>query len=149
MHSITLQVRYCHSLTDEERKELRIFSSQRKREALGRGTVRQLMNMRPCEGVSEQQQQTIHFSPQQKILYLFQCDNCISAGDIGVFAPRLGPNVSWHPGCFVCCICTELLVDLIYFHKDSRLYCGRHHAETLKPRCSACDEVSWLLLDRT
>ena len=36
----------------------------------------------------------------------------------------------------------ELLVDLIYFHVDGELYCGRHHAETLKPRCAACDEVS-------
>ena len=35
----------------------------------------------------------------------------------------------------------ELMVDLIYFYKDRALYCGRHHAETLKPRCSACDEV--------
>jgi len=36
----------------------------------------------------------------------------------------------------------ELLVDLVYFYgKDGQLYCGRHHAETLKPRCSACDEV--------
>merc|ERR1719471_2593234 len=35
----------------------------------------------------------------------------------------------------------ELLVDLIYFYKDRKLYCGRHHAETIKPRCSACDEI--------
>ena len=47
------QVRYCHSLTDEERKELRLFSAQRKREALGRGTVKQLTVNRQCEGVSE------------------------------------------------------------------------------------------------
>jgi len=33
-------------------------------------------------------------------------------------------------------------VDLIYFYREGKLYCGRHHAETLKPRCSACDEVS-------
>lgn len=46
------QVRYCHSLTDEERKELRLFSAQRKREALGRGSVKQLTISRPCEGVS-------------------------------------------------------------------------------------------------
>lgn len=72
----------------------------------------------------------------------FQCDELISTGDIAVFATRLGPNASWHAGCFICCICQELLVDLIYFHRDGRLYCGRHHAETLKPRCSACDEVS-------
>ncbi|XP_017478963.1 PREDICTED: protein prickle, partial [Rhagoletis zephyria] len=113
------EVRYCHSLTDEERKELRLFSTQRKRDALGRGNVRQLMSARPCDG----------------------CDELISTGDIAVFATRLGPNASWHPGCFICCICHELLVDLIYFHRDGRLYCGRHHAETLKPRCSACDEI--------
>lgn len=113
------EVRYCHSLTDEERKELRLFSSQRKRDALGRGNVRQLMNARPCDG----------------------CDDSISTGDIAVFASRLGQNASWHPGCFSCCICRELLVDLIYFHRDGRLYCGRHHAETLKPRCSFCDEI--------
>lgn len=71
-----------------------------------------------------------------------QCDELISTGDIAVFASRLGPNASWHPACFSCCVCRELLVDLIYFHRDGRLYCGRHHAETLKPRCSACDEVS-------
>ncbi|KYN18686.1 Protein prickle [Trachymyrmex cornetzi] len=35
----------------------------------------------------------------------------------------------------------RLLVDLIYFWRDGRLYCGRHHAETLKPRCCACDEI--------
>uniref|UniRef100_T1GVW6 PET domain-containing protein n=1 Tax=Megaselia scalaris TaxID=36166 RepID=T1GVW6_MEGSC len=44
------KVRYCHSLTDEERKELRLFSSQRKREALGRGAVRLLSDERPCKG---------------------------------------------------------------------------------------------------
>ncbi|XP_034650042.1 protein prickle isoform X1 [Drosophila subobscura] len=113
------EVRYCHSLTDEERKELRLFSTQRKRDALGRGNVRQLMSARPCDG----------------------CDELISTGDIAVFATRLGPNASWHPACFACCICRELLVDLIYFHRDGRMYCGRHHAETLKPRCSACDEI--------
>ncbi|XP_073813585.1 prickle isoform X1 [Musca autumnalis] len=113
------EVRYCHSLTDEERKELRLFSTQRKRDALGRGNVRPLMSARPCDG----------------------CDDLISTGDMAVFASRLGPNASWHPGCFICCVCRELLVDLIYFHRDGRLYCGRHHAETLKPRCSACDEI--------
>lgn len=80
-----------------------------------------------------------------KLLMQLQCDDLISTGDIAVFATRLGPNASWHPGCFVCCVCRELLVDLIYFHRDGRLYCGRHHAETLKPRCSACDEVSFYL----
>jgi len=51
LHSLQ-QVRYCHSLTDEERKELRLFSAQRKREALGRGAVKQLVANQKCDGVS-------------------------------------------------------------------------------------------------
>lgn len=34
------QVRYCNSLDDEEKRELKLFSNQRKRENLGRGSVR-------------------------------------------------------------------------------------------------------------
>ncbi|KAL0181579.1 hypothetical protein M9458_023985, partial [Cirrhinus mrigala] len=33
-------VRYCNSLDDEEKRELKLFSNQRKRENLGRGNVR-------------------------------------------------------------------------------------------------------------
>ncbi|XP_058461914.1 protein prickle-like [Malaya genurostris] len=113
------EVRYCHSLTDEERKELKLFSAQRKREALGRGTVKQLATNKICDG----------------------CGECISSGDMGVSASRFDPGTCWHPACFICSVCKELLVDLIYFHREARLYCGRHHAETLKPRCSACDEI--------
>ena len=49
------QVRYCHTLTEEEKRELHMFSAQRKREALGRGTPkilpRALQHTR-CEHVS-------------------------------------------------------------------------------------------------
>ncbi|KAL1513855.1 hypothetical protein ABEB36_003203 [Hypothenemus hampei] len=113
------EVRYCHALSDEERKELRLFSAQRKREALGRGAVRQIPGVMRCD----------------------LCSETLSSCDIGVFASRAGPNTVWHPACFTCCVCRELLVDLIYFYKEGRLYCGRHHAETIKPRCSACDEI--------
>ncbi|XP_030753347.1 protein espinas-like isoform X2 [Sitophilus oryzae] len=113
------EVRYCHALSDEERKELRLFSAQRKREALGRGSVRQVPGILRCDS----------------------CSETLSPNDIGVYASRAGPNTVWHPSCFTCCVCRELLVDLIYFYKEQRLYCGRHHAETVKPRCSACDEI--------
>lgn len=59
-----------------------------------------------------------------------------------MFASRAGHGVCWHPACFVCSMCNELLVDLIYFFQDGKIYCGRHHAERLKPRCTACDEVN-------
>lgn len=70
-----------------------------------------------------------------------ECGRSIAQGEIAVGASRAGPASLWHPGCFVCCVCQQLLVDLIYFWRDGRLYCGRHHAETLKPRCCACDEI--------
>ena len=74
--------------------------------------------------------------------FVLQCGDAILGGDICVAASRAGPQRVWHPTCFACSVCQELLVDLIYFYKDRKLYCGRHHAETTKPRCSACDEVS-------
>lgn len=60
---------------------------------------------------------------------------------MAVFASRAGPGLCWHPACFACSTCSELLVDLIYFYHEGKVHCGRHHAELLKPRCSACDEV--------
>ncbi|XP_054711766.1 protein prickle-like [Uloborus diversus] len=113
--------RYCNALSEEEARELRLFSQQRKKEALGRGTPRQLLQdgPMPCKN----------------------CEESVSRGDMGVFASRAGASSCWHPGCFTCCVCKELLVDLIYFFRDGKLYCGRHHAESLKPRCAACDEI--------
>ena len=62
---------------------------------------------------------------------------------MAVFACRMkNSNALWHPGCFCCNDCKELLVDLVYFYKDEQIYCGRHHAEKYRPRCCACDEVS-------
>lgn len=58
-----------------------------------------------------------------------------------MFASRAGLGACWHPQCFVCSTCRELLVDLIYFYHAGKVYCGRHHAERLRPRCQACDEV--------
>ncbi|KAJ8379114.1 hypothetical protein AAFF_G00231190, partial [Aldrovandia affinis] len=75
------------------------------------------------------------------LLSLWQCGGQINGGDIAVFASRAGHVVCWHPHCFVCSMCNELLVDLIYFYQDGKIFCGRHHAECLKPRCSACDEI--------
>lgn len=54
-------------------------------------------------------------------------------------ASKLG--LLYHPACFQCAQCHELLVDLAYCVHDDALYCERHYAERLKPRCAACDEV--------
>lgn len=52
---VFVQVRYCNSLDDEEKRELKLFSNQRKRENLGRGNVRPFpvtMTGAICEQVS-------------------------------------------------------------------------------------------------
>ena len=38
----SVKVRYCQTLSEEEKKELQVFSAQRKKEALGRGTIKLL-----------------------------------------------------------------------------------------------------------
>lgn len=50
-------------------------------------------------------------------------------------------SIAWHPSCFCCHKCNEILVDLVYCVKDNNIYCLRHYAEELVPRCSGCDEV--------
>ena len=79
--------------------------------------------------------------------FLSQCYGCngnIPVGSFGVVAPKFGENVQWHPACFQCTTCAELLVDLTYCVHEDQLYCERHYAEQLKPRCAACDEVNVL-----
>ena len=71
-----------------------------------------------------------------------QCSEALKEGELVVQASRMSTPAYWHPACFVCHACREMLVDLIYFCHQGQLYCGRHHAELLKPRCAACDEVS-------
>ncbi|XP_062860246.1 prickle-like protein 1b [Trichomycterus rosablanca] len=116
------EIRYSESFSAEERREVYMFSMQRKKEALDRGTPKLL----------------------PRALHNTSCEHCkekIPGGDMAVFASRAGSGHCWHPACFCCSTCNELLVDLIYFFHNGRIYCGRHHAELLKPRCSACDEI--------
>lgn len=71
----------------------------------------------------------------------WKCNGVLEKRDIAVIAPKFGNTVCWHVGCFTCCKCEELLVDLSYCVKDGRIYCERHYAELCKPRCAYCDEV--------
>uniref|UniRef100_A0A8D8WBB8 Prickle-like protein 2 n=1 Tax=Cacopsylla melanoneura TaxID=428564 RepID=A0A8D8WBB8_9HEMI len=71
-----------------------------------------------------------------------QCTLPIHAGELAIFTEKLGENILWHPTCFVCSTCNELLVDLMYFHYKSNVYCLRDYAQMLDiPRCHACDEL--------
>ncbi|KAM7415161.1 hypothetical protein PAMA_019809 [Pampus argenteus] len=78
--------------------------------------------------------------PQQ----IFSCHHCqqpMRLGEPAVYAERAGYDKMWHPACFVCCTCNELLVDMIYFCKKGKMYCGRHYGDSEKPRCGGCDEL--------
>ncbi|XP_025069526.1 prickle planar cell polarity protein 3 isoform X3 [Alligator sinensis] len=115
------EAQYCTSLKEEEKKALKLFAQQRKRENLGCGIAR-IFPVTTTGATCE------------------QCGKQVRGGDVGVVASRAGLGACWHPQCFQCAACCELLVDLIYFYQDGQVYCGRHHAERLHPRCQACDE---------
>lgn len=77
-----------------------------------------------------------------KLQKCHKCKEEIHVGDVAVITEK-AKNAVWHPGCFVCNMCNELLVDLVYFYYKNKLYCGRDLATLLGiPRCFACDEVS-------
>lgn len=117
------EVKHCHNLSEDEKRELRSFHSKRRKDCLGRGTVKTFPQREGISGVCQ------------------QCSCPILPGEVAVHAWRAGQEACWHPACFVCSTCVELLVDLVYFYQEGRVYCGRHHAELMKPRCSACDEI--------
>ena len=117
-------------MSPEELEQLKLFSQKRKRESLGRAIARQI----PLTNIGQ--------------INCKHCEKLVENGSIGIFAGRAGVNACWHPSCFQCSTCEELLVDLIYLYNnsDAKVYCGRHHAELFKPRCPACDEVIIFLL---
>uniref|UniRef100_A0ABM5G746 Prickle-like protein 4 n=1 Tax=Pogona vitticeps TaxID=103695 RepID=A0ABM5G746_9SAUR len=114
--------RYCSSIGEEEREQLRTFAARRRQESLGQGAM--------CPVVP-----TTHGCSCKK------CGKMMSEGEQGVFASLLGEQCCWHPACFVCHTCHEPLVDQIYFHRHGKIYCGRHHAEFFRPRCASCDQL--------
>ncbi|XP_050412989.1 testin isoform X2 [Patella vulgata] len=116
-----LDPRFCNSLTDKELPKYEKFAEKRRKKAAGIGNIGEVdsscgcVKCHCCKGVME--------------------NKCVA-----VFAGRM-VGTCWHPGCFTCKSCKELLVDNIYFYKGAEIYCGRHYADLLYPRCFACDEI--------
>ncbi|XP_058054420.1 testin [Anopheles bellator] len=71
------------------------------------------------------------------------CSQPFAPGEVAVKVDRASSERSiWHPQCFKCERCGELLADLVYFYHAGAIYCGRDLAVILKiPRCAACDEL--------
>lgn len=71
-----------------------------------------------------------------------RCEKSMFAGEVAVKAERAGQEAIWHPQCFTCCKCGELLADLVYFYFKGEIYCARDLANVLEiPRCAGCDEL--------
>ncbi|XP_058130016.1 testin [Anopheles ziemanni] len=85
--------------------------------------------------------------PAIATLQTLRCGGCtlpITTGEVAVKVDRpVSSECSvWHPQCFQCQRCGELLADLVYFYHAGAIYCGRDLAAILKiPRCAACDEL--------
>ena len=84
-------------------------------------------------------------TPQKLTTSSWSCAGCgqrMGPGEVAIFAERAGQDKCWHPGCFACCECGEILEDLLYYYSYGQLFCGRHFAAKMNiPRCAACDEL--------
>ncbi|CAI2350971.1 unnamed protein product [Caenorhabditis sp. 36 PRJEB53466] len=69
------------------------------------------------------------------------CSEAMKTGEIGVQCKHHMTADHYHPNCFRCDTCRQLLVDNIYFFYKNKYYCGRHYADQLYPRCAGCDEL--------
>eukprot|EP00112_Aurelia_sp_Birch-Aquarium-sp1_P010907 Seg2307.4 transcript_id=Seg2307.4/GoldUCD/mRNA.D3Y31 product="Protein espinas" protein_id=Seg2307.4/GoldUCD/D3Y31 len=110
-------------MTDQEVEKMMNFKRKRDEEASGQGAMKEQDEVVAAPGNCS------------------SCDKDFESGGIVIFAKLAGPEKCWHPECFVCHTCQELLVDLIYFFHDGNIFCGRHYGEILGIRCAACDEL--------
>jgi len=63
------------------------------------------------------------------------CGGCGGA-IIGRIVSAMGEK--WHPGCFRCCVCEELLENLSSYEWEGRPYCHFDYHEQFAPRCYHC-----------
>jgi hypothetical protein len=134
----------CDNLTDFETQQLQKYVDNVKKNALGQGEV-DLFEQRPSVGhsYSARDVDNNNVIAQLADLSINTCKGCSETiSSAYVKAERLGKHAIYHPKCFKCKKCSQLLVDLIYFHHNNEIYCARDLAEIMEiPRCSACDEL--------
>ncbi|XP_049436499.1 prickle-like protein 2 isoform X2 [Epinephelus fuscoguttatus] len=107
------EVRYCNSLDEEEKRELKLFSNQRKKDNLGRGSVRPF----PL---------TITGAICDKIIF---ADECTEA-----------EGRHWHMKHFCCYECETTLGGQRYIMKDGRPHCCNCFESLYAEYCDACGE---------
>ena len=159
---------HCHALSPAERDKMSSYIENVKQNIAGQGVVARLAG----EGAGQEVGQTpperlargvsgspppppmpppMQLLPISPLQYQagsgqgWSCSGCEAAmlpGQPAVFAERAGADRCWHPACFSCSQCGEMLQDLLYYYASDRLFCARHFASLMKiPRCSGCDEL--------
>lgn len=70
-----------------------------------------------------------------------KCEQTLHAGEIAISAEHANPLARWHPKCFSCVECNQLLTDLLYYNHQNQIYCQKHYDDLTKPKlvCAACD----------
>ncbi|XP_034341520.1 testin-like [Arvicanthis niloticus] len=142
----------CHELSRKEVKEMKKFVKKYKSEALGVGNLKlpseinaqydKVNNSARDRNTTEVVGSKDKSKESKKIQYFcYCCKHPMKEGEPAIYAERAGYSKLWHPACFICSICGEILVDMIYFWKNGKLYCGRHYCDSEKPRCVGCDEL--------
>nr|XP_034341595.1 testin-like [Arvicanthis niloticus] len=142
----------CHELSPNEINEMEQFVKKYKSEALGVGDVKPLSDLSAqgdkVDNPAEDNNTTAAMGSKDKSVEskkthysCYSCKHAMKEGDPAIFAERSGYDKFWHPACFICSTCGEILVNMIYFWKNGKLYCGRHYCDSEKPRCAGCDEL--------
>jgi hypothetical protein len=141
-----------NELSPKEVKEMEQFVKQYKSEALGVGDVK-LLSERNAQGDKVHNPDGERNTPEavvskdksiesKKTQYsCYCCKYPMKEGDPAIYAQRAGYSKLWHLACFICSTCGELLVNMIYFWKNGKLYYGRHYCDIEKPCCASCDEL--------
>ncbi|XP_028628996.1 testin-like [Grammomys surdaster] len=142
----------CHELSRKEVKEMKQFVKKYQSEVLGVGNVKipseinaqdnKVHNLAGNRNTTAVVGSKDKSKESKKIQYsCYCCKHPMKEGEPAIYAERAGYSKLWHPACFICSICGEILVDMIYFWKNGKLYCGRHYCDSEKPRCVGCDEL--------
>lgn len=148
----------CDNLTEFEAQQLKKYVDNVKKNFFGQGQVDiNELHPKPTSYISRGQVATIRPGVDLNVVNnnlidnmrnltvsnLLSCRGCSeNIENAYVKAEKLGKDAQWHPKCFKCKKCDQLLVDLIYFHFDNEIYCARDLAELMEiPRCCGCDEL--------
>ena len=63
------------------------------------------------------------------------------SGCVHLFQDLSYKEKHWHEWCFVCCICSNSLVDKPFGSKEDKIYCGDCYANEFASRCDGCSQV--------